>query len=120
MRARRRLRRSALRIRGAPEMRKQFGEALRSLPAVHRLLDEPAIVGYTATLGREGIKGAIERVLDRARASGETHAYEGIVAAVIAQLETMRMRGMIPVINATGVMLHTNLGRAPLAPDALA
>lgn len=97
-----------------------MSHALRSLPAVHRLLEEPAIAGYAATLGREGMKGAIERVLDRARASGETHAYEGIVAAVVAQLDAMRMRGMIPVINATGVMLHTNLGRAPLARDALA
>ena len=97
-----------------------MSDALRSLPAVHRLLEEPAISGYAATLGREGMKGAIERVLDRARASGETHAYEGIVAAVVAQLDSMRMRGMIPVFHATGVMLHTNLGRAPLAREALA
>ncbi|HZY98769.1 MAG TPA: L-seryl-tRNA(Sec) selenium transferase [Candidatus Baltobacteraceae bacterium] len=97
-----------------------MSDALRSLPAVHRLLEEPAIAAYSATLGREGMKGAIERVLDRARASGETHDYENIVADVVGQLDAMRMHGMLPVINATGVILHTNLGRAPLAPDALA
>jgi L-seryl-tRNA(Ser) seleniumtransferase len=97
-----------------------MSQALRSLPAVHRLLEEPAVAVFAATLGREGMKGAIERVLDRARASGQAHGYEDIVAAVVAQLDAMRMRGMLCVINASGVMLHTNLGRAPLAPEALA
>lgn len=97
-----------------------MSHALRSLPAVHRLLEEPAIAAYAATLGREGMKGAIERVLDRARASGEPQSYGDVVAAVVAQLGALRMRGMLAVINATGVILHTNLGRAPLAPAALA
>jgi len=89
-------------------------------PAVHRLLDEPVVDAYAAVLGRETIKRAVERVLDRARASGEPDSYEGVVDGVVSALEEVRLRGMVRTINATGIVLHTNLGRAPLAAEALA
>lgn len=90
-----------------------------SLPAVHRLLDEPAIAAYETALGRETIKRAVGNVLDRSRASGAAHTEAAIVAAVLVQLDATRLAGLVPVVNATGVILHTNLGRAPLAADAL-
>ncbi|MEO6834864.1 MAG: L-seryl-tRNA(Sec) selenium transferase [Candidatus Tumulicola sp.] len=91
----------------------------RRPPAVHRLLEEPAVAEYAATLGRATIKRAVERVLDRARASGEERSYEAIVAAVVERLGDVRLHDMIPVINATGIIAHTNLGRVPVARDAL-
>jgi L-seryl-tRNA(Ser) seleniumtransferase len=89
-------------------------------PAVHRLLGEPVVAAYAARLGRETIKRAVERVLDRVRASGAGESYERVVENVVAELEEARSRALVRTINATGIVVHTNLGRAPLAPDALA
>jgi len=95
-------------------------ERLRRLPAVHRLLEARDVVEYGATLGPETIGRAVERVLDRARASGGSQSYDAIVAAVVERLRAIGLQGMIPAINATGILVHTNLGRSPLAPEALA
>ncbi len=86
---------------------------------MHRVLDEPAVQQYEQTLGHETIKRAVEQILDRARASGLAPSYEGIVASVSERLEEIRLRSIVPAINATGVIVHTNLGRAPLEGAAL-
>jgi L-seryl-tRNA(Ser) seleniumtransferase len=95
-------------------------ERLRRLPAAHRLLEDPAVAEYEAQLGRETLKRAVERVLDRARASGEERGFETIVAELVDRLRDGRLQEMIPAINATGILAHTNLGRVPLAREALA
>ncbi len=86
---------------------------------MHRILADPIVAAYEASLGREELKRTAAAVLDRARSCGE-HTDAGIVADVAAQLDLARLRELGPVINATGILLHTNLGRAPLAPEALA
>jgi len=86
---------------------------------MHRVLAEPAIAEYEATLGRETVKRAVEREFDRVRISGVEPTAETLVAAIGSALELERLQGLIPVINATGILVHTNLGRAPLAPEAL-
>jgi L-seryl-tRNA(Ser) seleniumtransferase len=86
---------------------------------MHRLLEDAALAEYTATLGRETVKRAVEQVLDRARASGESHTLEAILTAVAARLDDVALEDLIPVINATGIIAHTNLGRVPLAREAL-
>jgi L-seryl-tRNA(Ser) seleniumtransferase len=93
---------------------------MRELPAMHRVLAEPAIAEYEATLGRTVVKRAVEREFDRVRISGVAPSMEDVVAAVSSALDLERLEGLIPVINATGILVHTNLGRAPLAPEALA
>jgi L-seryl-tRNA(Ser) seleniumtransferase len=85
---------------------------------MHRILGDERIAAYDAELGRDRIKGAVEEVIGRARRSGDECEYEAIVAAVGSRLDDMRGKLPVPVINATGVILHTNLGRAPLSPDA--
>jgi L-seryl-tRNA(Ser) seleniumtransferase len=92
---------------------------VKSIPAVHRVLADQRIVPYEAELGRNIVKGAAEEVLGRARAFGND-AYEAIVGDLSLKLEGMRKHMLVPVINATGILLHTNLGRAPLAVEALA
>jgi L-seryl-tRNA(Ser) seleniumtransferase len=87
---------------------------------MHRVLGEPAVAPYEAALGRNSVKRLIERELDRARASNDGRAYDEILQTILRRLEELSLQRLTPVINATGIILHTNLGRAPLAPQALA
>jgi L-seryl-tRNA(Ser) seleniumtransferase len=87
---------------------------------MHRILEDESIAGYEAELGRERIRRAAEEVIGRARLSGDGQAYDAVVAAVRKRLDDLRGSSPLPVINATGILLHTNLGRAPLGPDAVA
>jgi L-seryl-tRNA(Ser) seleniumtransferase len=89
------------------------------IPAVHRILEDESIAQYEAELGRERIRRATEEVIGRARLSRDPQGYDAIVAAVRERLEDLRSASPSPVINATGILLHTNLGRAPLSPDAV-
>jgi L-seryl-tRNA(Ser) seleniumtransferase len=87
---------------------------------MHRILEDESIAGYEAELGRGRIRRAAEEVIGRARLSGDGQAYDAVVAAVRKRLDDLRGSSPLPVINATGILLHTNLGRAPLGPDAVA
>ncbi len=86
---------------------------------MHRILSAPDVAQYEAGLGRETVKGAVEQMLDRVRASGDEPSFETIVAGAARELERLQQRRLQPAINATGVIVHTNLGRAPLAAEAL-
>lgn len=85
------------------------GKSLRGLPSVHELLLR--LNSGAARLPHTAVVGEIRRVLDTARATGEYEAIESRVRQAVAELERPSLRR---VINATGVVLHTNLGRAPL------
>ena len=87
---------------------------VKSIPAMHRVLSDERILPYDILLGRNQVKRAAEEVFGRARACGDG-AYETIVADLARRLENLRGQMLLPVINATGIILHTNLGRAPLA-----
>ena len=85
---------------------------------MHRVLSDERIASYEILLGRNAIKCAAEEVFDRARASGAS-AYDALVEELAAHLEALHRASLCLVINATGIILHTNLGRAPVAMDAL-
>ena len=100
---------------------------LRELPSVDRLLNHPRTIGLLAQFSRDHLASECRRVLDDIRAavrSGQPVA-DGAFgeAAIVDSLEhrlAARHRPRITrVINATGTVLHTNLGRAPLAPAAI-
>ncbi|MHB8153329.1 MAG: L-seryl-tRNA(Sec) selenium transferase [Vulcanimicrobiaceae bacterium] len=95
-----------------------MNQALRGLPAVHRFLGEPAIAAFEPLVGRECVKRAIAAELDRARLR-TTLGFAALRAAVLKRLEAELAATLLGVINATGILLHTNLGRAPLAGEAL-
>jgi len=78
---------------------------------VHRLLETPALAEYQSFLGRESVKRAVERELDRARVSGGEAGTDGmhaIVASVCERLDSQRRATLMRAINATGVIVHTN------------
>jgi L-seryl-tRNA(Ser) seleniumtransferase len=89
------------------------------LPAVQRILDDPAVAPFEAALGRPGVKRVVETTLDAARSFASEPSYEAVVASVAASLRESAAAALSPVVNATGIVLHTNLGRAPLAREAL-
>jgi L-seryl-tRNA(Ser) seleniumtransferase len=98
----------------------------RHIPAIHRLLDLPALRAAVDEHGHAPVMEACRAVVDRLRhrvGVGEVpeEAFAGAVAVLESEiLDALRVStdaAYPPVINATGVLLHTNLGRAPLWRD---
>jgi L-seryl-tRNA(Ser) seleniumtransferase len=92
---------------------------MRGLPAVHRFLSEERIARYEALVGRESVKRAIEAELERARGAEAIPNFDALISGVLERLDFERGQRLLEAINATGIILHTNLGRAPLAAAAL-
>jgi L-seryl-tRNA(Ser) seleniumtransferase len=94
---------------------------LGELPAVHELLDRlpDALARFPRALVVAEVRRALEAERNSIRAghTGQTATLISRVEAALAGLERPSLRR---VINATGVVLHTNLGRAPLGSSALA
>ncbi|MEE2751283.1 MAG: L-seryl-tRNA(Sec) selenium transferase [Myxococcota bacterium] len=93
-------------------------ELLRSLPGVDSLLEEPALASLPGRLARI----CIRRVLERFRLEileGSRTEITSLVDEVCAEAAVLGRCRLRRVINATGIVLHTNMGRAPLAPEAV-
>jgi L-seryl-tRNA(Ser) seleniumtransferase len=91
----------------------------RELPSVDRLLREPAVAAMLAEVPRPAVLRAVRETLEaaRLRRAGPPEDWAGEIRERLAAAIRPALR---PVLNATGVVLHTNLGRAPLAPEAAA
>lgn len=85
----------------------------RALPSVEQVLRIPRIHDALSYTARGVVVAAIRTVLDRRRSSDPT--LDGLEKEILDLVNPSLTR----VINATGVIVHTNLGRAPLAPEAL-
>jgi len=90
----------------------------RRLPAVDALLAEPDVAALVTAHPRGLVVRAVRDTIEHARANGGAAPSEGWGAAVRARVQHLAAPSLLPVINATGVVLHTNLGRAPLARAA--
>jgi L-seryl-tRNA(Ser) seleniumtransferase len=93
-------------------------DALRALPSVHQVLEQPAAQAMIAAHGRALVLFAVQRALDEERTKGTVADPAARVARIEGLVHELRRPRLRPVINATGVVLHTNLGRAPLAAAA--
>jgi L-seryl-tRNA(Ser) seleniumtransferase len=101
--------------------------ALRNIPSVNELLDSPPLKSLVHRVSHSTVVSGVRKFLDNLRVEAQSRASAmGIptpnelaerIAAWIATEERPPLR---PVINATGIMLHTGLGRAPLADEAVA
>src|SRR3712207_2182672 len=89
----------------------------RQVPRTDTLLADPQLAAAGERLGRGLVKDAVQRVQQRIR-DGEVPPPQA-VEAVLAALPTTAS-SLQPVLNATGVLVHTNLGRSPLSAAAVA
>src|SRR5918911_861919 len=90
---------------------------LRDLPSVDALLREPRLATVPRALAVEAARAALARAREEIRAGHEPGDLVGRVEDELAAARAFRLRR---VLNATGVVVHTNLGRAPLPEQALA
>jgi L-seryl-tRNA(Ser) seleniumtransferase len=97
---------------------------LRKLPSVDRLLQRADVVELASRWSHELMVESLRRSLDQARdeirAGRPCPADEALVAQAESLLQERYAFTLHPVINATGVVIHTNLGRAPLSAEARA
>ncbi len=95
----------------------------RRLPSIDTLLKEPTLVAAVETYGHDLVVNASRTVLAEVRTRLKRQepilTLDEIIAAIHARLEAQTCSSLQAVLNATGVIIHTNLGRAPLSAAAL-
>ncbi|MFA6451512.1 MAG: L-seryl-tRNA(Sec) selenium transferase [bacterium] len=96
---------------------------LRKIPGVDRLLGARDIAGYVAEISQpivaEVIRAKLEELRNEVAKTGKCPDYEEIVGRVCGALSDLMNLFMREAINATGVIIHTNLGRAPLGREVV-
>ncbi|HKI03716.1 MAG TPA: L-seryl-tRNA(Sec) selenium transferase [Thermoanaerobaculia bacterium] len=107
----------------------ESSNARRGLPPLDRLLNHPAVACLIPLYGRDQVRVQARRVVEDLRRrlaadpppseAAAAGAVAGLPERIAAELEALLGRPLRRVLNATGVFLHTNLGRAPL-PAAVA
>jgi L-seryl-tRNA(Ser) seleniumtransferase len=107
------------------ESRERLAESLlRQIPAVDELLGRDSLRALENRVGRRLVVDATRKVLQSLRARISSGALASVSAEmlekeIVAATESAAEFSLRPVINAAGVILHTNLGRAPLAREAV-
>ncbi len=94
-------------------------DSRRTLPSVDRLLRDPEVADLLERLPRAVVVDAVRESLAAAR-TRRAGVPDNWGAEIRERVNAKSRAGLRPVLNATGVVLHTNLGRAPLASAALA
>lgn len=88
---------------------------LRAIPAVEKILHALGDSG----LPRPIVLGAVRRELGKLRTQKSVPAFDTVVASVRKSLRELLVSRIRPLINATGILIHTNFGRAPLGTEAV-
>lgn len=104
-------------------------QLLRSLPSIERLLERPLASQLSVGLSRERVRDLLRGIIDELREEvisgqwpmtrGSEHFAEEIDLRLELRAANCAQPSLRRVINATGVIIHTNLGRAPLARAAI-
>jgi L-seryl-tRNA(Ser) seleniumtransferase len=96
----------------------------RHLPSVDRLISDERIKAFESTYSHELLVNVVRQRLEHERlaivAGNPCASLDEIVASISTQLSGLAGPSLRPLINATGVILHTNLGRSPLSAEAAA
>lgn len=97
---------------------------LRLLPSVDQLLQRPEIQALIAAYSHAAVVDSVREALDGARTAMRSGSpapdTDALVRSSVVAVQSTWRPTLAPVINATGVIIHTNLGRAPLSAAALA
>ena len=91
--------------------------ALRALPGIDRVL--AALTEVSQTIATEAAREAVRLAREEVLRGGNVPEFEAIVQSARDLLERRTRSLLQPVVNATGVLIHTNLGRAPLGSEQL-
>jgi L-seryl-tRNA(Ser) seleniumtransferase len=103
-------------------------DGLRKLPSVDTLLKEPELDSFIARIGRKAVANSVREAIEKVRKfitaenapeTDEETIRQKVMAGVRARLKAIIEPYYRKAINATGIILHTGLGRAVLAPQAL-
>ncbi len=89
--------------------------SLRSIPAVEKILQALGTLG----LPRPTVVATIRRELAALRTEEAVPEFDGVVKRIRAAVDHLRLTRIQPVINGTGILIHTNLGRSPLGSEAI-
>src|SRR5215510_13975186 len=102
---------------------KDLNARLRALPAVASLLERDDVAKLAKKRGRAVVVGALRKALDGARSNVQNGAKapdaEAVVGLAREELARADRAGLRRVVNATGIVLHTGLGRAVLPQAAI-
>jgi L-seryl-tRNA(Ser) seleniumtransferase len=93
-----------------------MSDARRGLPPVHAVLGRPELAPWIDQVGREVVVAHVQRVLESSR-QRRVAADPQEVASLAAKSLADDRPGLRPIINATGILIHTGLGRAPLGAE---
>jgi L-seryl-tRNA(Ser) seleniumtransferase len=97
---------------------------LRRLPSVEKLLSRPGFESLSQEFGRKAVVDAARAFLAELRRAPSEEAIDRELAEIEAAIRTRLSSAVEPslrrAVNATGILVHTNLGRSPLSPAALA
>jgi L-seryl-tRNA(Ser) seleniumtransferase len=107
------------------EARAEGTDLRRRLPSVDEVLRQDWARALSERYGRALVVGHVRALLDELRAAANAGGGSGDIASTLSaelgrRLERAAAPSLVPVINATGVVIHTNLGRAPLSAEAAA
>src|SRR5476649_2543429 len=91
--------------------------ALRKLPSVDEVMRSAG--GAVAHFGRPAVVDVIRTVLAEARAARSVMSVSDVTADAVTRLDALAQPNLRPVFNLTGTVLHTNLGRALIAEEAV-
>ncbi len=100
-------------------------DLLRTLPSVHELISDKALEHERSSLSETILVDIVRAILGQTRAeilagTCTSLSQDSLIKKIALEAQQLTQPSLRPAINATGIIMHTNLGRSALAPEALA
>ncbi len=96
---------------------------LRDFPSVEVFSGIPELSPYVETLTRPVVVEVVKKVIadfkEKFSSGGKTVTEEALLRGVVGELNRLALQHLTPVVNGTGIVIHTNLGRAPISEEMI-